>query len=214
MSWWRRQPEVRGEDGYTSTRLHEQFTQAISGNVRHGALGGLQCAAGAVARAFAAAEVEGDEGLLDPTTLYQMGYDLVTEGQTLWLLDGGTGRLRLSRAAPGTGVYEGAAAADSWTYQVTLPGPSITTDRPGVGRPSDPHSTKQRPDVPLARPVRARGGAVERRPGGEPRTCAHGRGGSPRLAHYSAAAGRTLRPRQTVSVTPSQQGCGWPCRKQ
>ena len=82
MSWWRRRPEVRGAGGYTETRLLEQFTRAISGNVRHGALGGLQCAAGAVARAFAAAEVEGDaDGLLDPTTLYQMGFDLVREGQ-------------------------------------------------------------------------------------------------------------------------------------
>ena len=47
----------------------------------------------AIARAFAAAEVEGDDkGLLDPTTLYQMGFDLVREGQSLWLLDVGTGR--------------------------------------------------------------------------------------------------------------------------
>ena len=125
MSWWRRQPEVRG---YTETQLLDQFTRAIAGNVRHGALGGLQCAAGAVARAFAAAEVDGDaDGLLDPTTLYQMGFDLVREGQSLWLLDVGTGRLRLSRASTGTDVYQGAAAADSWTYQITMSGPSITT---------------------------------------------------------------------------------------
>ena len=79
MRWWRRQPEVRG---YTETALLDQFTRAISGNVRHGALGGLQCAAGAVARAFASAEVDGDgDGLLDPLTLYQMGDDLVREGQ-------------------------------------------------------------------------------------------------------------------------------------
>ena len=128
MSWWRRRPEVRGAGGYTETRLLEQFTRAISGNVRHGALGGLQCAAGAVARAFAAAEVEGDaDGLLDPTTLYQMGFDLVREGQTLWLLEAGTGRLRLSRASTGSDVYQGAAARESWTYRLTLPGPSITT---------------------------------------------------------------------------------------
>ena len=36
----------------------------------------------AVARAFAAAEVSGDDGLLDPTTLYEMGFDLVREGQS------------------------------------------------------------------------------------------------------------------------------------
>ena len=58
MSWWRRQPEVRG---YTETQLLDQFTRAVSGNVRQGALGGLQCAAGAVARAFAAAEGDGDD---------------------------------------------------------------------------------------------------------------------------------------------------------
>ena len=106
MSWWRRRAEVR-EGGYTETRLIEQFTRAISGNVRHGALGGLQCAASAIARAFAAAEVEGDDGLLDPTTLYSMAFDLVREGQSLWLLDASTGRLRLSRASTGSDVYQG-----------------------------------------------------------------------------------------------------------
>ena len=101
MSWWRRRPEVRGAGGYTETQLLDQFTRAIAGNVRHGALGGLQCAAGAVARAFAAAEVSGDDGLLDPTTLYEMGFDLVREGQSLWLLEAGTGRLRLSTGVDG-----------------------------------------------------------------------------------------------------------------
>ena len=126
MSWWRRRAEVR-EGGYTETRLIEQFTRAISGNVRHGALGGLQCAASAIARAFAAAEVEGDDGLLDPTTLYSMAFDLVREGQSLWLLDASTGRLRLSRASTGSDVYQGSAEHESWTYRLTLPGPSITT---------------------------------------------------------------------------------------
>ena len=127
MSWWRRQPEVRTAGGYTEIQLLDQFTRAVSGNVRHGALGGLQCAAGAVARAFAAAEVEGDDGLLDPATLYQMGYDLVREGETVWLLEAGTGRLRLSQASTGSDVYQGSAARESWTYRLTLPGPSITT---------------------------------------------------------------------------------------
>ena len=127
MSWWRRQPEVRGEAGYTETRLLEQFTRAISGNVRHGALGGLQCAASAIARAFAAAEVENDDGLLDPDTLYQMGFDLVREGQSIWLLDVVTGRPRLSRASTGSDVYEGSADRESWVYRLTLPGPSVTT---------------------------------------------------------------------------------------
>ena len=127
MSWWRRRPEVRGAGGYTETQLLDQFTRAIAGNVRHGALGGLQCAASAVARAFAAAEVSGDEGLLDPTTLYEMGFDLVLEGQSLWLLEASTGRLRLSRASTGSDVYQGAAARESWTYRLTLPGPSVTT---------------------------------------------------------------------------------------
>ena len=109
MSWWRRQPEVRG---YTETQLLDQFTRAVAGNVRHGALGGLQCAAGAVARAFAAAEVDGDEeGLLDPTTLYQMGFDLIREGQSVWLLEAGTGRLRLTRASTGSDVYHGGPAS-------------------------------------------------------------------------------------------------------
>ena len=127
MSWWRRRPtEVRGAGGYTETQLLDQFTRAIAGNVRHGALGGLQCAAGAVARAFAAADVEGDDGLLDASTLFSMGFDLIREGQSVWLLDVGSGRLRLSRAATGTDIYQGGPAPESWTYQVTTNGPSTT----------------------------------------------------------------------------------------
>ena len=87
------------------------FSSSLRGpylsNVRHGSLGGLQCAASAIARAFAAAEVEGDDGLLDATTLYSMGFDLVREGQSIWLLDVGTGRPRLSRASTGSDVYRG-----------------------------------------------------------------------------------------------------------
>ena len=128
MSWWRRRSEIREAGSYTETQLLDQYTRAIAGNVRNGALGGLQCAAGALARAFAAAEVDGSaNGLLDPTTLYSMGFDLIRDGQTIWLLDGGTGRLRLSRASTGSDVYQGAAARESWTYRLTLPGPSITT---------------------------------------------------------------------------------------
>ena len=127
MSWWRRQPEVRGESSYTEQRLSAQFSAAITGGVRGGSLGGVQIAASAIARAFAAAEVEGDDGLLDSGTLYQMGFDLVREGQSVWLLDVGTGRLRLSRASTGSDVYEGSADRESWVYRLTLPGPSVTT---------------------------------------------------------------------------------------
>ena len=67
------------------------------------------------------------DGLLDPATLYQMGYDLVREGETVWLLEAGTRGLRLLRASTGTDVYQGGAARESWTYRLTLPGPSTTT---------------------------------------------------------------------------------------
>ena len=69
----------------------------------------------------------GDDGLLDASTLFSMGFDLVREGQSVWLLDVGTGRLRLSRASTGSDVYQGAADRESWTYRLTLPGPSVTT---------------------------------------------------------------------------------------
>ena len=170
MSWWRRRPEVRAAGGYTESQLLDQFTRAIAGNVRHGALGGLQCAAGAVARAFAAAEVEGDDGLIDPTTLYQMGFDLVREGQSLWLLDVGTGRLRLSRASTGSDVYQGAAARESWTYQLTLPGLSITT----TVRASADHVIHIRQNSDPTCPWRGRSGlAVAQSSGGLAATLVH-----------------------------------------
>ena len=127
MTWWRRRPEVRVVGGYTETQLLDQFTRAIAGNVRHVALGGLQCAAGAVARAFAAAEVEGDNGLLDLLTRYEMGHDLITLGQSVWLLDAGRGWLRLSRAATSTNVSRGGPSSDDWLYTLTAAGPSTTT---------------------------------------------------------------------------------------
>ena len=208
MSWWRRHTEVReAEGGYTEIQLLDQLTRAISGNVRHGALGGLQCAAGAVARAFAAAEVDGDaEGLLDPTTLYQMGFDLVREGQTIWLLEAGTGGLRLSRASTGTDVYQGAAAAESWIYRVTTNGPSITA----TVRASADRVIHIRQNSDPTCPWRGRSGlAVAQSSGGlaaTPGARAHCRGRSPlsRASFHSRRA--TLRPRLTASAMPSEQG--------
>ena len=211
MSWWRRQPEVRG---YTETQLLDQFTRAIAGNVRHGALGGLQCAAGAVARAFAAAEVDGDaEGLLDPATLYQMGYDLVREGQTVWLLEAGTGRLRLLRASTGTDVYHGGPAADGWTYQLTMSGPSITT----TVRASADQVIHIRQNSDPTSPWRGRSGlAVAESSGGLAATLVRGltaEGEIPSLTNHSSTVWTISDRSRQHQGQPSIVAFGWPYQR-
>ena len=80
-----------------------------------------------MARAFAAADVEGDvDRLLDPLTLHDIGFDLVRRGEAVWLLGAGRGGLTLTRASTGTAVY-GGPTPESWRYTVTAPGPSETS---------------------------------------------------------------------------------------
>ena len=116
-------PESRSAD-YTAQVL-DRWQARVTGSVRAGALGGLQVAAGAVGRAFAAAEVEGDDGLLDPLTMEALGWDLVAQGQSIWLLDVGSDGPRLTRSTSSTAVY-GGDSPSSWRYTITSPGPSQT----------------------------------------------------------------------------------------
>ncbi len=119
-------PEARAAGDYTDQQL-ASWLRAVTGSVRAGALAGLQVAAGAVARAFAAATVEGDDRLLDPLTLDDVGFDLVTRGEAVYLLGAGRGGLTLTRASTGTAVY-GGPEPDTWRYTITAPGPSSIGD--------------------------------------------------------------------------------------
>ena len=95
-------------------------------SIRDAALGGLQIAAGRVARALAVATVEGDGGLLTPDLLASAGYDLIRQGESLHLfavdVDGGVSLLRASTTVP---VVSGSADPRTWRYSLNVAGPSI-----------------------------------------------------------------------------------------
>ena len=106
------------------------IARALSGSggptVQDAALGGLQIAAGRVARALSVATVEGDGGLLTPDHLSGIGYDLIRQGESLHLfsvdLAGGAALVRASTTVP---VVSGSADPRTWRYSLSVPGPSI-----------------------------------------------------------------------------------------
>ena len=97
------------------------------GTVRDAALGGLQIAAGRVARALSVATVEGDGGLLTPDILAGIGYDLTRQGEALHLfsVDPLTGSPSLLRASTTVPVIAGSADPRTWRYSLSVPGPSV-----------------------------------------------------------------------------------------
>ena len=121
------QPEVResGNGGYTDAVLAAHFG-AATGQVRAGATGGLQVAAGMVGRALATANVSGDLGLLTPSVLLGIGEDLVRAGQSMNLLRvDPDGRANLLRAGSVASVVYGEADPATWRYSLHMGGPSM-----------------------------------------------------------------------------------------
>ena len=61
------------------------MARAVSGDaITNAALGAVQVAAGLVARALTVAIPSGDMGLLRPSVLYDIGFDLIRRGQSLF----------------------------------------------------------------------------------------------------------------------------------
>ena len=118
--------EVRQQGAEGLDLIARALSGAGGGTVRDAALGGLQIAAGRVARALAVATVEGDGGLLTPALLADVGYDLVRQGEALHLLtvdlDGRMAFLRASTTVP---VVSGSADPRSWRYSLNVAGPSV-----------------------------------------------------------------------------------------
>ena len=104
-------------------RLGYLYAESMYG-ARAAATGALQTASGIMARAFAAAQPDGDLGLLTPHVLADIGYDLTRHGESIHLLrvdDGGPVLLWAGRT-DGAAV-QGTADPRTWTYTLTLPGP-------------------------------------------------------------------------------------------
>ena len=112
--------------GYTDLLLDAIMRRAAAGEaITNVALGAVQVAAGLVARALTVAIPSGDMGLLRPSVLYDIGFDLVRRGQSLWLLRvDPDGRAQLLRADTADPVVHGGADPRSWKYVLTLGAPS------------------------------------------------------------------------------------------
>ena len=118
------QVETRSAGDYTDQLLAGSYA-AATGRIQAASLAGVQAAAGIVARALAAASVEGDGGAVDVHLLENVGQDLVRAGRFLGRLTVGRGgRVRILRAAATTSVAYGDADPDSWVYSLSMGGPS------------------------------------------------------------------------------------------
>ena len=118
--------EVRQQGAEGLDLIARALSGSGGGTLQAAALGGLQIAAGRVARALSVATVEGDGGLLTPDILAGIGYDLIRQGEALHLfsvdVDGGAALLRASTTVP---VVSGSADPRCWRYSLSVPGPSI-----------------------------------------------------------------------------------------
>ena len=128
MRWpWQSNVEVREESSYTDALIaalvgrSEGKTLAIPS-----ATAALEACAGAVGRAFAACDVMGRPMVaeaLTPDCLEMAGRALIRRGEVVYLIST-TGRLRLMPAE--SWDIMGGPDPASWTYRVTLAGPSST----------------------------------------------------------------------------------------
>ena len=114
---------------YSDLLIDAIMARAVSGDaITTAALGAVQVAAGLVARALTVAIPSGDMGLLRPSVLYDIGFDLIRRGQSVWLLRvDPDGRAQLLRADTSDPVVFGGADPRSWKYVLTLGAPSQQT---------------------------------------------------------------------------------------
>ena len=135
MNWWRRRPEIRGGRG-----LHIETQAARSVHPGHlwqraprGAGRAPVCGRGGGAGPSPRLRSRATTGCSTPARCTRMGFDLVREGQTLWLLEAGTGRLRLSRASTGSDTLPGRGGSRIMDLPVDSAGSEHHDDRPGIG---------------------------------------------------------------------------------
>ena len=123
MRWpWEKREAVGGYTGIISALIG---AQAAGTTQQASATAAVEAAAGALSRAFMAAEVEGPADVIEavsPRTLAQIGRDLVRVGESLHVIRYTGGRLRLIPSS--TWYWEGDADPATWTCTATAYGPS------------------------------------------------------------------------------------------
>ena len=128
MGLFSRKPKETRASSYTDMRLADAEASVRGDGVDSNAIAAVQAAAGLWARSFAVAVVEPAvpaTRMLTAAVLHDLGRSLVLQGEAVYLIDQAGGELQLLRAADWD-IYGGVR---SWTYRLTLSGPSGTMTR-------------------------------------------------------------------------------------
>ena len=122
------------ESSYTDALIAQIVLQASGGTLaRPSGTGALEAAASIVARCFAAADVAGPDqftAALGPSTLSMIGRSLIRQGEILFAIEIMDGRVMLIPAS--SWDVTGSFAPSSWSYRLTLGGPSRLETREPV----------------------------------------------------------------------------------
>ena len=132
MKWPWRKTEKRESGGSFTDAVVRLLEQQAAGNLADtGSTAAVEAAAGALARAFAAARVDGPAHVRQAVTagvLAQIGRDLVRGGQSLHVIEP-MGSLGLSLLPAASWHWEGDADPSTWRVRATYHGPSTSTTR-------------------------------------------------------------------------------------
>ena len=130
MRWpWQKKLEKRESGGDFSDAVVRLIEAQAAGTAADASsTAAVEAAAGALSRAFASAEVQGEGWARDavtPTVLAQVGRDLVRSGDSMHVIRVAGDRVQLLPAS--SWHFEGNHDPDSWTVRVTSYGPSTST---------------------------------------------------------------------------------------
>ena len=129
MRWPWQPREVRQSGGdFTDAVVRLIEAQAAGTAADASSTAAVEAAAGALSRAFAAAEVSGPDwaaSAVCPHFLAQVGRDLVRSGDSMHVIRTTGGHLRLVPAA--SWHFEGTHDPETWTVRATAYGPSTST---------------------------------------------------------------------------------------
>ena len=135
MKWWPWGRTERRESSYTDLRVQAAVSRASGTTAATvGATAALEACSGAVARAFAAADVSGGtfaRAALTPACLSFIGRTIIRRGEAVLAIDAGAMRLVPSSSWD----VQGEVDESSWTYRANLSAPSavVTRSYPGDG---------------------------------------------------------------------------------
>ena len=130
MKLWpfHKQLETRQDTSYSDTLIAALVSRATGRSLAiPSATAALEACAGLVGRGFMGAEVKGRESLvmaLTPSVMELIGRSLIRTGEVVYLIDTTTGALRLIPAE--TWDVDGGPWPETWTYRLTMGGPSRT----------------------------------------------------------------------------------------